>query len=210
MNEQRPLENQEPRGGGSEVGDSGVEAGDFADGLRAPCREVMDSEMLTAARVGELTDDVRSIRVTIQDIETRLQDRVSYEREMEQMFKALYSELESSRGDREWTDLRPLYLDLVRVTDRLSELAGFAEDSSSVSSARDEILEVLYRRGVEEFRAAGDEFDPAFQQIVGTKDTDRSDLNGHVAERTRPGFRCGARLLRAESVFVWKLRVQSK
>jgi len=67
------------------------------------------------------------------------------------------------------------------------------------------IEDVLYRQGVEPFRGEGDAFDPRRQRALTTVATDREDLAKTIAERLRPGFQAGDKVIRPELVSVYTL-----
>ena len=136
---------------------------------------------------------------------------MSYDKAKEEAFDRLYRELDELRSDREFDRLRPLYLDLILLFDRLdhSLAPAPADDVTSprdavISSLRDELLEVLYRREIELIEPSPAIFDPVWQRAIDARITDLPDLHNSVASVVRQGFRYRGRLLRAEEVIVNK------
>lgn len=151
----------------------------------------------------ELSHRLVSLSDTVERVVQELQARNSYERSLEEMFKGLYDDIQAARVDREWSELRPLYLDLIHLTDRLAAIADTSNDQDSVLSARDEVLEVLYRRGVDLITTPSNELDSRLQHVVSVEQGDDPGLAGRVSRAVRDGFRMGERVLRPQSVVVF-------
>ncbi len=182
----------------------------------------VDAELLNGLRqLTDLTHEVRGRLDRVEQqgasldrheraldrIEALLEDRREYESRMGQVYAAMAAELDDSRPDRRFHEIRPLLLDLVRLVDRLRELVEHAQpDGHALVSAVEEVLEILARNGVTPFRTPlGETFSPETQERIGGAPTDDARLAGRVAASVRDGYRRGERLLRAESVTVWQL-----
>lgn len=130
----------------------------------------------------------------------------AYDKAKEEAFDRLYRELDDLRSDREFDRLRPLYLDLILLFDRIDQsLAPASVNVAShavLSSLREELLDVLYRRDIELIELSPTIFDPTVQHAVGAQRTELPDLHNAIASVVRQGFRCRGRLLRAEEVIV--------
>ena len=133
----------------------------------------------------------------------------AYDKAKEEAFDRLYRELDDLRSEREFDRLRPLYLDLILLFDRVDQsiAPALVNDASPareavLSSLREELLEVLYRRDIELIELSPTIFDPTVQRAVGAQRTELPDLHNSIASVVRPGFRCRGRLLRAEEVIV--------
>ncbi len=144
----------------------------------------------------------------LERVESMLEKRNDYETRMGQVYSALSTELDDSRPGRRFDEMRPILMDLIRLIDRLRDLADHASDDGQLlHGASDQALEILARQGVTNFRTSqGAPFAPETQERSGGVATSDVRLAGCVAESARDGFRLGDRLLRAESVMVWKLQ----
>jgi molecular chaperone GrpE len=156
----------------------------------------------TASGRGE-DDRLGSIEEKLDGIAELLVSRTRYEESMERSFKMLYEDLQAAQPERVLEQYRPLYLDIILLLDRVEELLGDATVGGALQSVRDELLELLARRGVESIPESSDEFDATVMRAVGRSPTADVDLHGKVARRFRRGFRFDSRIIRHEQVAVW-------
>jgi molecular chaperone GrpE (heat shock protein) len=140
------------------------------------------------------------------------QSRLAYDKAKEEAFDRLYAELEQLKSNATFEQLRPLYLDLILLFDRIESICQSPQlinqqdpDSRSLfKSLSDELLEILYRREIELFQSLSPAFDPSNQRAIGIEPTSVEGETGRVARIVRRGFRYRNRLIRAEEVIVKK------
>lgn len=135
------------------------------------------------------------------------ESRLAADAVKEKAFDRLYAELDELKQDREFEQLRPFFLDLVLLFDRLDHLGNETLETeaapSIVDSVRDELLEILSRRGVDIIPPSA-QFDPAFQNALGTERTCYEEEDNRIARVVRRGFRYNSRVIRHEEVFVYR------
>jgi molecular chaperone GrpE len=152
--------------------------------------------------LGELRSELVLLRTVVQQ-------RLSYDQVKEEAFERLYAELDGYKKNATFEQVRPLYLDLVLLLDRIEILRADAAggDASQVvasllDSIRDELLEALARREVEVMRRDSAEFDPSYQRAVGAVPVADRALHNMVERVVRRGFAWRDRVIRAEEVYV--------
>lgn len=167
-----------------------------------PAEEV-EPPTAIATKVDELTGLVMNLK-------QQFSDRLSRDETKEKAFEYLYSELETVKQDSSFERFKPLYLDLILLFDRLDRVCWerqSAEDLSSfLPTLREELLEVLYRQGIELVVTEEQMFDPTKQKAIGTEKTEVKEENNTLAAIVRRGFRYQNRPIRPEEVIVKKYR----
>jgi len=169
----------------------------------SPQDEAISRQMLTA--IESLVTEFSSLNRTIEN-------RLSYDNVKEEAFERLYAELEDLKKNSAFEQLRPLYMDLILFFDRIENIRQNTNQSATTMSPLpdvlktlgDELLEILYRRGVELINITDSAFDPSVQQAIGTQQTFSEVENNQVARVVRRGFRYGERIIRAEEVIIKK------
>jgi len=149
-------------------------------------------------------------------VKADLADRLRYDKAKEEAFDRLYAQLDELRSDREFDQLKPLYLDLILLLDRLDQAGAFAPQHENgsmgawavIASLRDELVEILYRRDIELIDPSPRTFDPSLQRAIGTQDSDAPEKHNAVVSVVRRGFRFRNRLIRPEEVILIKYRAQ--
>lgn len=137
---------------------------------------------------------------------TLVDERLKYDAVKEEAFERLYRDLEQFRGEATAQQLRPVLLDLILLVDRVDAALADAETVRDtgplLSSFRDELIEILERRGVMTLARADVTFDPQVQRAVEVQPAaDRSDHNS-VARVLRRGYVGDGKVLRPEDVVV--------
>ena len=138
-----------------------------------------------------------------------MENRLSYDKTKEVAFDRLYAELDELKSNRIQDYLRPLYMDLILLLDRIDITKKSATEDSTffdfLASIEEEILEILIRRDVEVIRCTDAKFNRKLQQVVEVLETNNEMENNQVAHVIRRGFKCKERILRPEEVAVHKL-----
>ena len=118
----------------------------------------------------------------------------------------MHGELEQYRHGLTHEFLRPVLTDLVRLHDDLTAQAEGGDDGAAriAEYVRGSIEETLARNGVESYTVDEPEVDRRRQKVIGVVATDDPALHRTVAQRTRPGFRFGDRILRPEWVHAYQ------
>jgi len=134
-----------------------------------------------------------------------VQERLSYDRTKEEAFERLYAELEDLKKNSAFEQIRPIYMDLILLFDRIENINADMSHSTTSSplfdilkTLSDEILEILYRREVELINTT-DKFD---QKVIDIQSTCVEVENNQVVRVVRRGFRYRSQILRAEEVVI--------
>lgn len=182
-----------------------------------PETEISQPDMTNNDQLSILSD-LAVIKEELSSIKQEIQERLSYDIVKERAFERLYSELDELKRDAAFDQVRPLYTDLILFFDRIDNLSVTlpcdtitADDHlSTLTTFREELKEILYRRGVELVQIDRPEFDSALQRAVGTEETELNEEDGHVARVVRKGFSVQNQIFRPEEVIVKKFIPNAK
>ncbi len=149
-------------------------------------------------------------------LQAQFDREIRAESNRERIVDRLHAELQEYKQDLLLKVQRPIFIDLIQLHDDVGKMAQTspgdetAEAGASVrgilESIQTAIEDILYRQGVEPFRNEGEAFDPRRQRAVTTVPTEESDLAKTVANRLRPGFQGGDKIIRPELVTVYTLK----
>lgn len=142
---------------------------------------------------------------------TLIEERLKYDQCKEQAFNQLYEELDALKKDKAFEDIRPLYIDLILLYDRIKLFRGDKNDSlfEILDSIQEELIEILLRRNIDRIEKEDESFDPSFQKIVNTQQVETSDLDGKVLHVLRDGFTYKNHVIRPQEVVVGKYTDQT-
>lgn len=155
--------------------------------------------------VAQLAQEVAALR----DL---FQRRLLEDQARQRMYDELYRQLEFARQGLVDQFVAPLAREILLVVDRIDALTGqgpggetggdSGDDAGNLGSVREELLEILHRRGLREVDARGQEFDPRVHEAVARVPVEPGDQVGRVVEVRRPGYALADRLLRPAQVAV--------
>lgn len=143
-----------------------------------------------------------------------VEKRLSYDKTKEAAFERLYSEMDDMKQEQDLNQLRPLYIDLILFHDRMESIYKDAIDSGALSpeltdllrSLNGELMEILYRRGVEPIILTSDKFDPKIQEVVRIEPTTDPNEDNLITDIVRNGFKYKDVILRPTKVVIKKYR----
>lgn len=158
----------------------------------------------------QIINILASLSTEVSSLSKTFDSRLSYDTTKEIAFDRLYAELDELKKNAAFEQIRPLYMDLILLFDRVEntqyELNQTSSTSSTVinlfNSISEELLEILSRREIEIIKNTTVTFDPVFQKAIGTQPTNFKDENNKVDRIVRKGFLYHDRVLRAEEVIV--------
>jgi molecular chaperone GrpE len=177
----------------------------------------------TPAPAAPMADSAGAILQAISGLSSQLEQRLAglqtlFDREIraeatrERIVDRLHAELQDYKQDLLLKVQRPMFVDLIQLHDDIGKMIDAQSNNDADRSAgvkdllgsiRTGIEDILYRQGVEPFTADGDEFDPRRQRSVNTVQTEDPERNKTIANRLRPGFQSGDRIIRPEIVTVY-------
>ncbi|RAL23201.1 nucleotide exchange factor GrpE [Thermoflavimicrobium daqui] len=155
-----------------------------------------------------------SLQANFSSLVGLIESRLRYDKTKEAAFERLYQEMDELKQDQELNQLRPLYIDLILLIDRMNHIykenlnSGTAspEITSLLESLSHELIEILYRRGVELIVCPSSVFDPRVQQVMEVIPTANPAEDNQVVEVIRHGFKYKDVLLRPEEVVIKKYK----
>jgi molecular chaperone GrpE len=77
------------------------------------------------------------------------------------------------------------------------------ENVKGLLQIKQQILDFLKKKGVEEIKSVGEKFNPAYHEVVGEVDTDEFET-GTIVEEVQKGYKINGRVLRPAKVKVAK------
>jgi len=136
---------------------------------------------------------------------------VRAEANRERIVDRLHAELQEYKQDLLMKMQRPIFVDLIQLHDDVGKMAAALDPEAhdfrgTLESIQTALEDVMFRQGVEPFRAEGDVFDPRRQRAVTTVPTSDSALAKTIAARIRPGFQAGEKVVRPEVVSVYTFK----
>ena len=138
-----------------------------------------------------------------------IEGRLKYDKTKEDAFNRLYGELDELKKNKAFEDIRPLYIDLILLYDRINESNNDndCKNCELLDSIKEELIEILSRRNIELIPQNNEPFfDPTLQRIVNTVPVEILELDGKVITILRCGFTFKGRVLRPQEVVVGKYR----
>jgi molecular chaperone GrpE len=148
-----------------------------------------------AAELTRLADEVASLRLLLE------------RHDPAERFSGALRQVTDELAQAHRQELRPLYLDMILLLDRVENGLSAWRDSPAeefVITVRDEIAEILARRGVTPMTMPDDWFDPKRQRAVKAVMTRNPEEDRRVVDRVRRGYECDGYILRAEEVVVFR------
>jgi molecular chaperone GrpE len=180
--------------------------------VTAPAAPMADSAGAILAAIGGLGNQLEQRLIGLQTLFDR---EIRAEATRERIVDRLHAELQDYKQDLLLKVQRPMFVDLIQLHDDIGKMIDAQSNDDADRSAgvkdllgsiRTGIADILYRQGVEPFTADGDEFDPRRQRSVTTVPTEEPERNKTIANRLRPGFQSGDRIIRPEIVAVYILK----
>jgi molecular chaperone GrpE len=149
------------------------------------------------AEIADLAGEVARLR---EAVERRLLEDQARQR----LYDELYRQLKFAQRDLAEQFVAPMAREILLVVDRIDAMASHLppEAAEPLTSVREELLEVLLRRGLREVDATGEEFDPRVHEAVRRVPVESPEQAGRVVEVRRPGYALEGRLLRPAQVGV--------
>jgi molecular chaperone GrpE len=154
---------------------------------------------------GPASNDVGQLANEVAELRDLFQRRLLDDRSKQQLYDELYRQLQFAQKGLVDQFIAPLVRELLLVLDRIDALRADSRSEQTdllLESVRDELVEVLTRRGLRVVHADGERFDPSKHEAVGRIEVTDPDQVGQVIEVRRPGYVLEERLLRPAQVVV--------
>jgi len=160
----------------------------------------------------ELGAQLRGLHNHLDCLDAKFDLKVRDDTVQKAILDRLHGEVQEYKTDLVLQMLKPILLDLIAMYDNLGRSIDVAHATDGdvspllvehLDRLRTEVVDALSRQGVESYVTPADVFDPRRQQAVKTLPAPSADQEGRIAERLRPGFTRGDRVLRPERVVVY-------
>ena len=173
----------------------------------SPFAAFADEVLGAVARLGD------QVHQKLAGLQSQFDREVRAEANRERIVDRLHAELQEYKQDLLLKVQRPIFVDLIQLHDDVGKMAQAAGPDAeglraTLESIQTALEDILYRQGVEPFRADGDAFDPRRQRAVTTVPTPDPALAKTIAARIRPGFQSGDKVIRPEVVSVYTLKAE--
>lgn len=184
------------------------EEGEASTDLPETIAEQESSETLLSK---EILVAVTGIASELNSVKGILKKRLSYDETKEKAFDRLYEELDSFKKNTAFNAIRPLFVDMILLFDRIENVRQEmkqAQGSNTIDfpellkTLSEEITEILYRHGTDVINSASATFDPMLQQAIAAQPTTDEAENNTIAQVVRRGFKYQDRIIRPEEVIV--------
>jgi len=136
--------------------------------------------------------ELETMRGALAEIQGLIEQRLSRDTAKEEAFNYLYAELEGLKRRSALLDMKPLYIDLILLYDRMDGACRNAGDELEplLYSLREELKEILLRRDIEPISVDGTAFNPRLQRAAGVESAHALEDDGKVLRILREGFVC--------------------
>lgn len=203
-----PPTEANPSAGEHPDGEQGPDSGQIPEGEQ--CRGDEQPPVVEAPEAADRDATLARIESTVADVRRLVDERLRYDGIKEQAFDRLYKDLEHFRGEAALHQVRPLLLDVILLLDRLDGAMAAPVNSGDpgafLGSVREELLEILERRGVSSVSNIEEKFDPQVQRAVEVEATSDEAAHNSIARVVRRGYVADDKVLRPEEVVVFRYK----
>ena len=174
----------------------------------------VDEELLQEANEKSNSNLTELVTAGFEKLSHQFEHKLAYDQTKQQQIDTLHNELQKYRSDLIAKTNRPLVNGIIRLHDDIEKIAAKFESKPEKPLSRDRLIKILLgtaedieilldQNGVLAFQDPLETFNSQRQRSIRSIATNESALNGHVAERVRPGFEQGNEILRKETVTVY-------
>jgi molecular chaperone GrpE len=178
------------------------------------------TEVIVVDAIAKIMSQIELLIGDIHSLQQGFDSKIKYDASKERIIDSLHSELQTYREGLHFKIMRPLFFDLIAMHDDLTNLLKYhinnENDSEmvvkllkSLTSFQDTIEGILEGHGVAAFNEPGDQFVPQRQRALRAEITDDPTKDRLIYEHLRKGFEYEGKVLRPESVSVYKFTAPS-
>lgn len=183
--------------GKSDLGECEVGAAELSTPLTAP--KVADQPTVSETKVERLLE---MLQESIAALAKQFDERIASDATKNQAFDRLYKELDERRAGWLYEQIKPFFLDLILLHDRVSRLLLESKDhTGGLGSISEELLDVLQRREIERI-SVDKNFNPLQHRAVRVVETESNDEDGMIVDVVRDGFIYQGRVVRYADVVI--------
>lgn len=173
--------------------------------------KIIEETSKSEANIEEILEKVNQ---SIQEVKEEFVSKVKYDGHKDKIIDELHEELQGYKDDIIHKLLRPVITDIIYTIDNNNKTvqALRQKDVSEIDPKKligiiegqsEDLEDILYRQGVEEFTYVMPEFDPKKQKIIKTVETAEREKDRTVARSLKKGYMFENRVIRHELVEVY-------
>jgi len=184
--------------------------------LESECREEdREQEEIRQAFESQVLEGMAALEHQLAELRELFETKIFKDKDKGELIRRLYGEVDRYREDFIFKYItKRMYMDLIRLFDRISGLVRFLETTSNVDkdildnirSFQKEILHILKRQDVLLIDRETPKFNEEFQEAIDLKPVSRPEDDQTVIEVVRRGFTYHGTILRPEEVVVGKYK----
>lgn len=159
--------------------------------------------MTNSADITDVHKAIETLGSEVEQLKDLFRRRLMDDKSRAAMFESLQDELRMSKDQLSRREFDGLAKEILLVVDRLTTAGGsqYQDLQELALTGADELLEVLWRRGIEQVSADGP-LNPRIHEVIATVEVDDPESVGKIHTLNRPGYMAGDRLLRPAQVTV--------
>ncbi|URZ02145.1 nucleotide exchange factor GrpE [Clostridium felsineum] len=178
----------------------------------------MENETLENSVVKDLIKKIdekaEQFTAQIENLKEEFESKVKYDKHKDDIIDSLHEQLQDYKNDIIGKMIKPLLTDIIYTIDNNNKTCEALKEKDAAEFTKEKVLKVvsglsedledmLYRQGVEEFTFDFPEFDPKRQKIVKTVETEDKDKDRTVARSIKKGYLLEGKVIRHELVEVY-------
>jgi molecular chaperone GrpE len=164
--------------------------------------------------VGRLETKLEELKKQVGVLEVEFKTKIKYDQHKEKTIDQLHKEVQEYKNDLIKTLTRPVFMDIIHTIDNINKLAENYKAKepaeldpmqliNQMSEIASELVEILFRHGVDPFNCQQAEFDPKRQKIIKTDVIGDQLKDKTISKRVQDGYEWDHKILRRESVNVY-------
>lgn len=165
----------------------------------------------TEVNVAEIMEKINQ---SIQEVKQEFDSKVKYDSHKDKIIDELHEELQEYKDDIIHKLLRPVITDIIYTIDNNNKTVQALKEKDAseidhnklmgiIEGQSEDLEDILYRQGVEEFTYVTPEFDPKKQKIIKTVETDDKENDRTISRSLKKGYMFENRVIRYELVEVY-------
>ncbi|AAK78451.1 molecular chaperone GrpE [Clostridium acetobutylicum] len=176
-------------------------------------KETLENPVLEEL-VKKIEEKTEEFALGVEKLTEEFESKVKYDKHKDEIIDNLHEELQSYRNDIIGKMIKPLITDIIYTIDNNNKTCEALKDKDGTEFTKEKVLQIvgglsedledmLYRQGVEDFTFSFPEFDPKKQKVVKTVETDDKNKDRTVSKSIKKGYIWDGKVIRHELVEVY-------
>ncbi len=186
----------------------------IAESTPTPVPETKETEK-DSSEIDALRQELADIKAGLSALQETFEQKIKTDTKKNEQFDRLHEELQDYRNGTFEKTSDAIALEIIRLIDELgNDMAFYAETAETDPTAkalqdksvdlRQELLDILYRQGIEPYQDKTETLDSHRQTNVQTVITEEPEKHRTIAERLSDGYEKNGRVIRKERVKVYR------